>query len=290
VLELVGPESVARKRADGFFLGMAQRLGIAGALLGGSGDAAIRQASLLPLLAALVCSRYVADRPPRSAGRLAVDAAVSVAAALVTDAGSVSRVVGWLPHWVIVPLAFGQGLALLARRRAPLAALAGTTAIGVFMLTVGYPNGPAIFGAGCAAYALAMHGRRAAGADLARTLRSAGIAAFAALALTAAAAAPGAPGDSGAWGSLILGALVAASWVLGYALRTRRDYVAELRDRAARLEAAEGERAARAVAEERLASPGSCTTSSGTRSASSRSRRRRRTVPHGRTRTRSPAS
>jgi signal transduction histidine kinase len=46
--------------------------------------------------------------------------------------------------------------------------------------------------------------------------------------------------------------LVAASWVLGYALRTRRDYVAELRDRAARLEAAEGERAARAVVDERL--------------------------------------
>jgi len=188
----------------------------------------------------------------RGAGRLAVDGAVSVAAALVTDAGSVNLVVGWLPHWVIVPLALGQGLALLARRRAPLAVLAGTTAVGVFMLTVGYPNGPAIFGAGCAAYALAVHGPRAAGADLAGTLRSAAIAVLAALALTVAAAAPGAPGDSGAWGSLILGALVAASWVLGYALRTRRDYVAELRDRAARLEAAEGERAARAVAEERL--------------------------------------
>jgi signal transduction histidine kinase len=46
--------------------------------------------------------------------------------------------------------------------------------------------------------------------------------------------------------------MIAASWVLGFALRTRRDYVAELKDRAARLEAAEGERAARAVVDERL--------------------------------------
>jgi signal transduction histidine kinase len=64
--------------------------------------------------------------------------------------------------------------------------------------------------------------------------------------------APGARGHPGAWGSFTLGALTAASWVLGYALRTRRDYVAELRDRAVRLEAAEGERAARAVVDERL--------------------------------------
>jgi signal transduction histidine kinase len=40
--------------------------------------------------------------------------------------------------------------------------------------------------------------------------------------------------------------------VLGYAIRTRRAYVAELKERAARLEAEEGERAARAVADERL--------------------------------------
>ena len=75
---------------------------------------------------------------------------------------------------------------------------------------------------------------------------------LAAVALAVAAVAPGARDQAGAWGSFSLGALVAASWVLGYALRTRRDYVAELRNRAARLEAAEGERAARAVVDERL--------------------------------------
>ena len=51
-------------------------------------------------------------------GRLAVDAAVSVAAAFVTAAGSWDSVAAWLPHSVIVPLALGQGLLLLVRRRA----------------------------------------------------------------------------------------------------------------------------------------------------------------------------
>jgi signal transduction histidine kinase len=51
---------------------------------------------------------------------------------------------------------------------------------------------------------------------------------------------------------LPVSAFVAASWVLGYAIHIRRAYVAELKDRAARLEAEEGERAARAVVDERL--------------------------------------
>jgi signal transduction histidine kinase len=90
------------------------------------------------------------------------------------------------------------------------------------------------------------------GAELTETLRDAAPMLLAAVALAVAAVAPDADSETGAWGSFTLGALVAASWVLGYAIRTRRDYVAELRDRAARLEAAEGERAARAVMDERL--------------------------------------
>jgi signal transduction histidine kinase len=185
-------------------------------------------------------------------GRPAVDVAVSVAVALATAAGRWDKVAAWLPHGVIVPLAVGQGLLLLARRRAPMAVLAAATLLGVFMLAVGYPAGDAIFATGCAAYALAVYGRRAGGADLAGTLRGTGAVLAAAVAVAVASAAPGARSQSGAWGSFTLGALIAASGVLGYALRTRRDYVAELRDRAARLEAAEGERAARAVVDERL--------------------------------------
>ena len=192
-------------------------------------------------------------------GRLAVDAAVCVAAALVTAAGSWDRVAPWLPHSVIVPLAVGQGLLLLARRRAPTAVLAAVTPLGVFMLAVGYPSLAASAGMYCAAYAVAFYGRGGEGAELARTLQGAAAVLIAAFALAVAAAAPGARQQGGAWGWFTVGALVAACWVLGYALRTRRDYVAtrrdyvaELRDRAARLEAQEGERAARAVVDERL--------------------------------------
>jgi signal transduction histidine kinase len=192
-------------------------------------------------------------------GPRAVDAAVCVAAALVTAAGSWDKVAAWLPRGVIVPLAAGQGLLLLARRRAPMAVLAAVTPLGVFMLAVGYPSLAASAGLYCAAYALAFHGRGGEGAELARTLQGAAAVLIAAFALAVAAAAPGARDQGGAWGSFTIGALVAASWVLGYALRTRRaylatrrDYVAGLRDRAARLEAEEGERAARAVVDERL--------------------------------------
>jgi signal transduction histidine kinase len=185
-------------------------------------------------------------------GRLAVDMAVSVTAALVTTAGPWDKVAAWLPHIVIVPLALGQGLLLLARRRAPMAVLAAAALAGAFMLAVGYPDVPAIFATCCAAYALAVYGRRAGGAELAGTLRDAAAVLFAAVAVAVAALAPGARSQPGALGAFTIGTLVAASWVLGYALRTRRDYVAELKDRAARLEAEEGERAARAVVDERL--------------------------------------
>jgi signal transduction histidine kinase len=194
--------------------------------------------------------------------QFAVDAAVSVAAGLATADGTWDRVAAWLPHSVIVPLAVGQGLVLFARRRAPTAVLVAVTLLGVFMLAVGYPSGSSSVGMYCAAYALGFYGRGGERAELARTLQGAAAVLIAASALAVAAVAavaPGARDQGGAWDSFTLGALVAACWVLGYALRTRRDYVAtrryyvaELRDRAARLEAAEGERAARAVVDERL--------------------------------------
>src|SRR5581483_5864384 len=185
-------------------------------------------------------------------GRLAVDLAVSVAAAVVTANGSSDRVVPWLSHGVIVLVAFGQGLLLLARRRMPMAVLAAVTLLGVFLRSAGYPAGPASFAMWCAAYAVAACGRRAEGAGLAEILR--GIAAVLAAtgALAVAGVTSGVRDPSAFWSSFTPGVVVGASWILGYALRTRRDYVAELRDRAARLEAEEGERAARAVVDERL--------------------------------------
>ncbi len=184
--------------------------------------------------------------------RLAVDVAVSVTAALVTADGRLFRVAPWVPHSAIVPLAVAQGLLLLARRRAPVTVQAATTLIGIFMLAVGYPPFGAGFAACCAAYALAMHGRRAGGTDLTGMLRNMAPALLAAVAWLVACFTPGVRTPPFASGSFYIGAMIAASWVLGYALRIRRDYVAELRDRAARLEAAEGERAARAVVDERL--------------------------------------
>ena len=181
-----------------------------------------------------------------------MDAAVSVAAVLVTANGRWFRVAPWLPHAVIVPLAVGQGLLLLGRRRAPTAVLAGTTLVGIFMLAVGYPPFGAGFAACCAAYALGVYGQHDGGTELAGTLRNMAPAVVAAVAWLVACFTPGVRTPPWSSGSFYIGAMIAASWVLGYALSTRRDYVAELRDRAARLEATEGERAARAVVDERL--------------------------------------
>jgi signal transduction histidine kinase len=181
-----------------------------------------------------------------------LDLGLSLLAGLITGIGSVTTVAAWLPHDAIIPLAAAQGVMLLARRRAPTAVLAGTTAVGVLMIVAGYPGGSAIFGACCAAYAVAVYGSGDEGAKLVVTLRHAAVVAVAAIALGVASVAPDARGQSGTWGVLAVSALVAASWVLGYAIRTRRAYIAELKARAARLEAEEGERAARAVVDERL--------------------------------------
>ena len=188
---------------------------------------------------------------------VAVDALVCLAAVLVTAAGRSDKVAGWLPHAWIVPLAGAQGLALLGRRRVPLAALAATTAVGAFMIAVGYPDGDAGFGACCAAYALALYrgeGGRAGfeAAERVETWRGMLAALAAAAVIFLARLSPNARDREGLWGLFTVSLLIASAWLLGYAIRTRRAYIAELKERAARLEAQEGERAARAVADERL--------------------------------------
>jgi signal transduction histidine kinase len=182
-------------------------------------------------------------------GPRSLDLGISLVAGFITDSGSVKTVAAWLPHVAIFPLAAAQGVMLLARRRAPTAVLAGTTAVGVLMIVAGYPDGSAILGACFAAYAVAVYGSGDEGTELVVTLRRAAVAA---VALGGAGVAPDARDQSGTWGVPPTTALVAACWVLGYAIRTRRAYIAELKARAARLEAEEGERAARAVVNERL--------------------------------------
>ncbi|WP_370376655.1 sensor histidine kinase [Catenulispora sp. GAS73] len=188
-----------------------------------------------------------------------LDWLVCVLAAAATGLGATDTLASWLPRAAIPALAVAQGLLLLARRRAPVATLAATTAV-AFLLTVGgYPAGGAGVGTFFAAYAVAVHWDGGAAPpeeadDAERTGRarfpvaSAASAAASALALSAANLAPDARGN----GLNSVGLAVVSAWILGYALRTRRAYIAELVERAARLEAEEGERAARAVAEERL--------------------------------------
>jgi hypothetical protein len=185
-----------------------------------------------------------------------VDAAVSVAAGLITAIGHWDGVAPWLPRGVIVPLALGQGLLQLARRRAPMAVLAASALLGAFMLAVGYPSGAAIFAPCCAAYALAVYGRRAERAELTGTLRGAAAVLVAAVAMAVATMAADARGHPGAWDAFTYGAMIAASWILGYALRTRRD------SRRRRASAPRGRSWTNGCA-----SPANCTTSSATRSA-----------------------
>jgi signal transduction histidine kinase len=186
----------------------------------------------------------------------AADWLVCLATSLVTASGSWDKVAHWMPHVMIAPLAAAQGLVLLSRRRLPLAALAVTTLLGSFMIAGGYPNGSASVGACCAAYAVALYWGdgegRGGGIERTETLRGALAALAAVAAFTVSGLAPGARNTGTPLGLLTTGLLVASAWVLGYAIRTRRAYVAELTERAVRLEAEEGERAARAVADERL--------------------------------------
>ena len=192
---------------------------------------------------------------------------VALIVLVITGSGSTGTVVTWLPHSAIALLAVAQGLLMPARRRAPVATLAGTTVLAVGMIVVGYPAGSATIGVLAAAYTFGMYGSRrgrlhngtasSSGqtpdvSERSQALRDAATAAIPALATVLATATPKARALTAPWGPASVGMLVAGAWITGYAIRTRGAYVAELKDRAARLEAEQGERAARAVAEERL--------------------------------------
>ncbi|MFF4776654.1 sensor histidine kinase [Microtetraspora fusca] len=201
----------------------------------------------------------------------AVDALFAVACLAVVVCGTTNRLVSWLPGFSVWLLAPAQAALVLARRRAPLAVLAATTALSVFMIATGFPGLAAVAAPLAAAYAVAVYGpagptKPGAGrlppAPLARPAVIDGADGRGVLASLAAAAAlmaanlsPGArirPSDGALWAALSIGLCVVLAWVCGYAVRTRRAYVVQLEERARRLEREEGERAERAVADERL--------------------------------------
>jgi signal transduction histidine kinase len=195
------------------------------------------------------------------------DALVAVLVALASAAGSLDKLVSWLPHLAMIPLALVQGTIVLTRRRAPFAVLAGTTAVAAFMITVGFPVGSAIAGVAAAAYAVALYQGGGVGgvggvggialvqrdgAERPQTVQGALACVAAAAVVVVAMTTPASRHNSDSWDLTTVGVIVVAAWISGYAVRTRRAYIAELKERAARLEAEEGERAARAVADERL--------------------------------------
>ncbi len=209
----------------------------------------------------------------------AADALFASAGSAVVVCGTTNRLVSWLPGYSVWLLAPAQAALILARRRAPLAVLAGTTALGVVMIATGFPAPAAVAGPLAAAYALAVHGpadlavhgsgapaRPGAGrfpaVPFARTAVADGAdrrgllaSLVAAVALMAANLSPGTrvrPSEGALWAVLSLGLCVVSAWVCGYAVRTRRAYIAQLEERARRLEREEGERAERAIADERL--------------------------------------
>ncbi len=150
-------------------------------------------------------------------GPRTLDLSVSLLAGLLTGIGSKQTVATWLPHDAIILLAAAQAVMLLARRRAPTAVLAGTAAVGVFMIVAGFPTGSSSFGAWGAAYAVAVYGRGDEGAELVVTLRHAAVVAVAAIAFGVATLAPGARGQSGIWG--VLARTGARGGVLGAGVR-----------------------------------------------------------------------
>lgn len=196
----------------------------------------------------------------RHPGRRAVTVDIAVAAAVLTASvsGNTDRMARWLPLTAQIILAVVQSVVVIARRRAPFGVLAVTTAIGVVMTAAGLPTGTSDAGTLAAAYAVGSRGQEQPDNQpgLRRVAGGGGAVLAAAVLLMAALTLPGArlrPPMPGAWANIAgVGAFVALAWVSGYAISTRRAYIAELKERAARLEREEGERAARAVADERL--------------------------------------
>ena len=136
-----------------------------------------------------------------------------------------------------LPLALLTGLPLLARRSHPLATLAVTTVATAFVVAIWGEYNP--LATGIALFTVAERCER-------RTSLTAGVAALPVLALPLL--------SSVGWtnGFGFLGRLIpfAVAWLIGDSLRTRRQYIGELEEKAERLERERQSEAARAAAEE----------------------------------------
>jgi signal transduction histidine kinase len=204
----------------------------------------------VPPLATLTALRFgtveVMSRSPRLAavGPWAADAVLAVFLALVSVA-----ILGGLggegrfrdARVVAVAAALGHTLVLVARRRAPRLVLGASVGFGLVYAMTGLPLvglGPAVV---VPVYTV--------GSRCSRRDGLAGLAAAeAAVVVAQLLAAQPEQGSTWVANAVVLG----AAWVLGEQARRRREAAMVHEDRARRLEAAEGELARRAVADERL--------------------------------------
>jgi len=189
------------------------------------------------------------ERAAPARGRaLAVDVLVAVGVGLVQVLGcwaseGIGRSAGWRPldAWAYLLLAVGPA-ALLLRRRWPLGVLAVTLAAGIAYAVRTYPEGPSSLAVYPALWTVALTQPRRL-AWLAATVTAAAVAAVELFPY----------GDTMFDGEPLYAAVTvfAAMW-WGEAVRARRAYVAELRDRAEQAERTREEEARRRVDEERL--------------------------------------
>jgi signal transduction histidine kinase len=167
---------------------------------------------------------------------MATDAALALVVTVLYLPGATDTQGG--PAWVVAALALAQTLPLAFRRVRPLAVLGGTLMAGI-AFNLGIADSPTLpLGVVISLYTVAAHCDR-------RVAARAGLVTGATLPWAILYAA-----DFHVDSVLLPLGLTAGAWMLGDNLRTRRAYLGELEEKAARLEREQEEEARRAVARE----------------------------------------
>jgi signal transduction histidine kinase len=165
------------------------------------------------------------------------DTALALVLAIPTVGGLVAEEQLEAPSWLIGPLAALTALPIAARRYRPLAVFAVTVGAWLAILLAGVDTfAPGVL---VATYTLAAHCER-------RVALRAGVAALLVLAPASAFSSGRLQADA----AIPTVVLLAAAWILGDNMRTRRAYYGELEDKAERLEREREESERRAVTEE----------------------------------------